>query len=367
MSKRHCSVFLSMGVLVLVFLLSLGNCPGQANGPWRIHDLSRPQRPVVTPGVHGTQDQAGRPPSDAIVLFSGKDLSEWTSMQGGPAKWIVKDGVMESVKGSGYVMTARKFGDCQLHVEWAAPLPVIGNSQGRGNSGVFLMNTYEVQVLDSYQNKTYPDGQASAVYGQYPPQVNAALPPGQWQTYDIIFHRPRFDTAGKLLQAARITVLHNGVLTQDSVEIKGPTNWMSRVPYKAHEDKMPLALQDHGNPVRYRNIWIRELPEAGFLPGDEGGTLPVREVTVPDSILQKYAGEYKSDSGSTITVERKGSHLVVLRGKNSFPLEVAPVSETKFAGVAVETEISFQTGGDGKVTAAVLRSVESPQTFKRLP
>jgi Domain of Unknown Function (DUF1080) len=146
-----------------------------------------------------------------------------------------------------------------LHVEFAEPAPPKGESQERGNSGVFLMGLYEIQVLDSYENKTYADGQASAVYGQYPPLVNASRPPGQWQSYDIVFHGPRFDKEGKLMRAARATVLHDGVLVQDNVELSGPTAHGQRPPYKAHPEKLPLALQDHGDPVRYRNIWIREL------------------------------------------------------------------------------------------------------------
>jgi hypothetical protein len=160
---------------------------------------------------------------------------------------------------SGNISTREAFGDCQLHVEFAEPSPPSGESQGRGNSGVFLMGLYEIQVLDSYQNKTYADGQASAVYGQYPPLVNASRPPAQWQMYDIVFHGPRFGKAGELLHPARVTVLHNGALVQDNVELTGPTAQGERPPYKVHAEKLPLSLQDHHNPVRFRNIWIREL------------------------------------------------------------------------------------------------------------
>lgn len=168
---------------------------------------------------------------------------------------------MEVVAKTGNISTHDSFGDCQLHIEFAEPSPGKGESQERGNSGVFLMGLYEIQVLDSYENKTYADGQASALYGQYPPLVNASRPPAQWQTYDIIFHGPRF-TGGKLRRPARVTVLHNGVLVQDNVELTGPTAHGERPPYKPQPEKLPLALQDHGNPVRYRNIWIRELREA---------------------------------------------------------------------------------------------------------
>jgi hypothetical protein len=163
------------------------------------------------------------------------------------------------VRGAGTIATAEAFGDVQLHVEWAAPSPPSGDGQNRGNSGVFLMGRYEVQVLDSYRNTTYPDGQAAALYGQYPPLVNASRPPGEWQTYDIVFRRPRFDANGKLLSKARVTVFHNGVLVQDAVELTGPTAHHARPAYSAHPDRLPILLQDHGDPVRYRNIWLRNL------------------------------------------------------------------------------------------------------------
>jgi len=228
---------------------------------WKQHDLNRPLPPVVEPGNCSAQSQPAKPPSDATVLFDGKDLSHWQGESGGPAKWKVEDGYFEVAKGTGNIQTKDTFGSSQLHVEWAAPVPPSGSGQDRGNSGVFLMGKYEIQVLDSYNNKTYADGQAAAVYGQYPPLVNASCAPGQWQTYDIIFHRPVFGAGGKLVRPARVTVLHNGVLVQDNVTLTGPTEHNIRPPYTPGPDRLPLALQDHDHPVRYRNIWIRQLPE----------------------------------------------------------------------------------------------------------
>ncbi len=231
----------------------------QVDARWKIHDTSRPRPPIITPGTASNQDMAGKPPSDAVVLFDGTDLSKWQTPSGQPPKWKVENGYMEVVAKSGQIQTKDGFGDCQLHVEWASPVVAVGEGQGRGNSGVFLMDIYEVQVLDSYNNKTYADGSAASLYGQYPPLVNACRKPGEWQTYDIIFHRPRFDAAGKVVSPARITAIHNGVLVQDNVELTGPTAHKARPPYKAHADKLPVSLQDHGNPVRFRNIWLRPL------------------------------------------------------------------------------------------------------------
>lgn len=251
----------SFSALAALILLALNSVSfSQAEMKWKIHDLNRPLPPVIDPGTASTQDAPGRPPSDAVVLFDGKDLSHWVSAADrGPAKWKVENGYMEVVAKTGYIATRDSFGDCQLHVEFAEPTPPHGESQERGNSGVFLMGLYEIQVLDSYNSKTYADGQASAVYGQYPPLVNASRAPGQWQTYDIIWHGPRFDASGKLTRPAHVTVFQNGVLTQDNVEPTGPTGHHVRPPYEAGPDKLPLALQDHNHPVRYRNIWIREL------------------------------------------------------------------------------------------------------------
>ncbi|MEY2466517.1 MAG: hypothetical protein QOD03_1038 [Verrucomicrobiota bacterium] len=201
----------------------------------------------------------GPPPSDAIVLFDGKDLSQWQSEKdGSAAKWTVQDGVI-TVNKTGSIVTKQAFGDCQLHIEWATPEVVEGTGQGRGNSGVILQGRYEIQVLDSYNNPTYFHGQAGAVYKQHAPLVNVSRKPGEWQSYDIIFHAPRFDDKGNVTRRGTVTVLHNGVLVQDNAEILGATSHVGYPKYAAHSLKEPLQLQDHGNPIRYRNIWIREL------------------------------------------------------------------------------------------------------------
>jgi hypothetical protein len=214
---------------------------------------------VPEPKIEPRVINPGPPPSDAIVLFDGKDLSQWKSdKDGGDAKWDIKDGVA-TANGTGSIMTKRAFGDCQLHVEWASPSEVSGEGQGRGNSGVYLQKRYEIQVLDSYQNKTYYHGQAASVYKQHAPLVNASRKPGEWQSYDIVYHAPRFNGQGKLEKAGTVTLLHNGILALDHAVILGVTGPAGPPKYQAHPLKQPLMLQDHHNPVRFRNIWIREL------------------------------------------------------------------------------------------------------------
>lgn len=218
-------------------------------------EVWEPVPKIITPVL------GNKPPSDAVVLFDGKDLSQWqTEKDGSPAKWsLEKEGIMTVKKGAGNVKTRQGFGSCQLHIEWRTPSTIEGEGQGRGNSGIFLMGLYELQVLDSYNNTTYSNGQAGSIYKQHIPLVNASLKPGEWQEYDVIFTAPKFKTDGSLLSPARITVLHNGVLVQNNVELKGGTVYIGQPSYKAHSDKEPLVLQDHGNPTSFRNIWVREI------------------------------------------------------------------------------------------------------------
>ena len=204
---------------------------------------------VVTPGDHNS------PPSDAVVLFDGKDLSAWQNDKGEPAKWKVENGYAE-VNATGSIMTKEKFGDIQLHIEWATPSEVKGDGQGRGNSGVYFQGRYEIQVLDSYNNPTYFNGQASAFYSHNAPLVNASRKPGEWQTYDIVFHTPKTEADGKITPGS-FTVFHNGVLTQDHIPVSGDAT--TSAAFKGVTPEGPLMLQDHGNPVHYRNIWLRKL------------------------------------------------------------------------------------------------------------
>lgn len=240
--QRICPVYLSLLFSLLVPVARAGEY---------LSGIRWQEPPVVMPGESNDQ-----PPSDAIVLFGGDDLSQW---QNGD-RWTVRDGV--AIVGKGQIVTKQEFGDCQLHIEWSAPVPPTGKGQGRGNSGVFLMGRYEVQVLDSYENPTYFDGQAGAIYKQTPPAVNAMRPPGQWNTYDIFWTAPRFNEDRSLASPAYVTVVHNGILILNHFELQGDTPFNRPPRYDYHGPKGPIALQDHGDPVQFRNIWVREFKPA---------------------------------------------------------------------------------------------------------
>jgi hypothetical protein len=234
--------------------------PGQ---PYHVHGAERPHPKVITPGTASTQDQPGKPPSDAVVLFDGKDLSNWVNRRRGQlteAKWKVENGYVEVVRGAGDLLSKQKFGSGQYHVEWTSPTVIQGSSQGRGNSGVLIMERYEIQVLDCYQNPTYADGHAGAIYGQWPPLVNPCRKPGEWQTYDIVFEAPVFD-GDKVVKPAYFTVFFNGVLVHNRKESMGPMVFRQVAHYTPHDPTASLMLQDHNNPVRFRNIWVRPLGE----------------------------------------------------------------------------------------------------------
>lgn len=230
--------------------------------PYHVHDYKRPHPPVVTPS-----DRPGGPPSDAIVLFDGKDLSKWQSHAssitksgavGGAPEWKLGSGYFEVIPKTGDLETKEKFGDIQLHVEWAAPSEIVGKSQSRGNSGIILMGKFEVQVLDSYNNPTYADGQAGAIYGQWPPLANAVRKPGEWNAYDIVFEAPVFE-GDKLVKPAYITVFCNGVVLHNRKASMGPMVYRQVAHYEPMPAEGPLVLQNHGTKVRYRNIWVRKM------------------------------------------------------------------------------------------------------------
>ena len=316
--------------------------PPDEHHPWAIHDPNRPQPPVVTPGTFSTQEQPGKPPSDAVILFDGTDLSKWEGTKDGrgPAKWVVKSGYFEVAPGTGDIETKEKFGDCQLHIEWAEPPDVKGSSQGRGNSGVFLMGLVEIQVLDSYHNITYADGHAASVYGVNPPMVNPLRPPGEFQVYDIIFRRPLYKD-GQVLDPGYVTVFVNGVAVQDHTPLEGPTGHMKRTHPQPFPEKGPLHLQDHGNPVKFRNVWYRALPPNALEGGTDGyltteATMAKRtqiaaEIRqdaehlknaanlVPEMLRLMESLEYKKDPATVQQVEQMASKYV--EGLQQMPAE----------------------------------------------
>ncbi len=243
------SMFLQIAIVMVTGVFAL-MCAQKDNEPREVWD---PEPRVIVPG-EGTA-----PPSDAIVLFDGTNFSQWEHKDGKPVQWKLENGAMTVVDETGSIRTKQGFGDCQLHVEWRTPAKGEGKGQGRGNSGIFLQSRYELQVLDSYENRTYSNGQAASIYKQHMPLVNACREPGQWQTYDIIYTAPRFNDRNELVSPAYMTVLQNNVLVQHHSEIQGGTSTSTTPKYKAHDTKEPIVLQDHSNPVSYRNIWIREL------------------------------------------------------------------------------------------------------------
>ena len=337
---------------------------GTTAGRWRQHDIRRPKPAVVEPagGVI-----AARPPKHAVVLFDGSNLDAWKSAEGGPARWRIVDGTMETVPGAGAIETKMTFGDIQLHVEWATPSPPVGVGQDRGNSGVFLMGQFEIQVLDSYRADTYADGQAGSIYGEYPPLFNAARPPGQWQTYDIAFRRPRFDAAGKLLEPARITLFHNGVVVQNNEEPFGPTTWLKWYPYTDQGAVGPISLQDHDHPVRYRNIWLCELPER---PAPTAADLArPKVVTLPVEVLDRYAGQYQLNpkpDGPNATIRREGGHLTLALPFRPEPLVIVPISGTEFDMPFTDGQLTFHSDGQGHVTHVHFRVGDGERDMKRV-
>ena len=316
-----------------------------------VHDTRRPNPPVVTPGA-----MAGGAPSDALILFDGKSLDAFASQEDGSAQWTVENGYLQVKPGAGNIHTKQAFGDCQLHLEWASPNPPKYEDQMRGNSGVIIMGSYELQVLDSYNAKTYADGQAGAIYGQYPPLVNAVRAPGEWQTYDVIFRRPKFDQQGRLVSRARETVLHNGVIVQDAVELSGPTAYHNRPPYYPLPERMPLVLQDHGTPVRFRNIWVRDLsPEAEALPASS--FVPLR----PDkAVYAEYAGSYEG-ANTSLTVSLSGETVTAKLAtqarirENGVTFEMTQSSDDTFWGRALPgmdlVPFYFARGAGGRESA----------------
>jgi Domain of Unknown Function (DUF1080) len=368
-AKSIAFAFLSLiGTAGLVAILVADEVRNMATqSRWLQHDINRPKPPVVDP-LGGLAAAFAPAPRDAVILFDGTNLDAWRTPEGTPAPWKVSDGFMEVAPGTGPIETKGKFGDVQLHVEWASPNPPVGKGQDRGNSGIFLMGTYELQVVDSYQADTYADGQAGAIYGQYPPLANASRPPGEWQTYDIAFRRPRFDTDGKLLEPARFTLIHNGILIQNNEELWGGTNWLESAPYEHDGDRGPIELQDHGHKVRFRNIWLRELtgraaPPADYLSGR-------KIISLAAEVLDPLTGNYAmghDKKAKPVSISRADDHLLFKMASRPKPLVMQAVSPTEFVLPHTDARFTFQRDDQGRVTGVLFRVGDGEQMLERIP
>lgn len=308
---------------------------------WKAHDLQRPLPTSVSPASPATTFP---PPSDADVLFDGTNIDLWQNSQGGPSKWKVTDGALIATPKSGNIYTKKKYGDCQLHLQWLIPTGIKRSGQAKGNSGVFLMDSFEVQILSTFKNKTYADGMAGAIYGQYPPLVNAAQPAGQWQTYDIVFHRPRFNADNTLSSPARMTVLHNGILVQDNSQLLGPTTWIKPRPYTAGPDRGRLSLQDHGSPIQFRNIWIREISSHRPPPQRP---YPTSTIELTPNQQTRLLGDY-----GDFQITQTGTQLFCKF--LNVEMELVPISASEFLMQTSAGKLTFDFDQDGHVKQAQL-------------
>ena len=331
---------------------------------WRQHDIDRPQPPRVEPADQALPVAA---PSDAVMLIGpdGSGLDNWQAQgaDGGPAPWVTEAGALVAVPGSGGIQTRESFGDVQLHVEWAAAIEPEKTSQDKSNSGVFFLDgRYEVQVLDTYDNVTYADGAAGAIYGQYPPLAHALRPSGEWNAYDIFFRGARFDDAGALTEPARLTVLINGVLVQNNEVLPGMTTWLESLPYEAHPREGKIQLQDHGSPVRFRNLWVRETPDRPLPPA---GYRDFAAASVSDADLDRLVGTYLREGDSPLVIERVEGGLGLSMPWRAGVLRMIPASATTFQLANTGGVLDFTMGADGTPTA--LDFTMGGKTYEAVP
>ena len=344
-SSAACTLAISKtlrAALLITAIFGISTAEAQLETGWKIHDLNRPQPKISTPAADASTI---KPPSDAEILFDGTDLSQWRDSQGGNSKWKIKNDVLVSTRKSGNIYTKKEYGDCQLHLEWAIPKDTKGSGQSRGNSGVFLMSLFEIQILDTLENPTYADGMAGSIYGQYPPLVNASRGMGEWQTYDIVFHRPRFNEDGSLKSRARITAFHNGVLTQDNAEILGPTSWIKHLEYSKDMQAGSLALQEHGNVVHFRNIWIRDL-SAGLPQPEQPYLNP--QVELSEDELERLVGDY-----GKFKVKRSSGKIYCVFYQAE--MELLPLSKSEFLMKKCAGNLTFDFDDKGQVKEAKLQ------------
>jgi Domain of Unknown Function (DUF1080)/Domain of unknown function (DUF3471) len=348
--KKYISIFIMASAIWLTACNEKETSSGKKDTnvvQWKSHDMSRPRPPVMEAL---SQSLPAPVPSDAIVLFDGKDLLNWTNAKNEAAAWKVENGYMEIVPGTGGIQTKKSFGDVYLHIEWASPSPAKDTSQDRGNSGIFLMGLYELQVLDSYHAETYADGQAGALYGQVPPRFNVCKAPGEWQTYDIFFRRPVFADDSSVVTPASITVLQNGILIQDNEKYFGPTSWLKFLPYTKHADQLPIMLQEHHCAVRFRNIWALPLPENANPPATYGD----KAVNFPGMKMENYTGVYdRPGTTAPITITAHGNTLFGNFFWRPGELEMVALSLTEFVLKDTDAQVKFELDDKGKATGLV--------------
>jgi hypothetical protein len=349
--KKGITIFEIFAALVLLTSCDQKQSPAEKKETnpmqWKSHDMSRPRPKPVDPLLQSLPAPA---PHNAIILFNGKDLSQWVNEKKEAAAWKLENGYLEVVPGTGAIQTKTGFGDMYLHVEWASPNPAKDTGQDRGNSGIFLMGHYELQVLDSYHADTYADGQAGALYGQTPPRFNVCKAPGEWQAYDIFFRRPRFADDSSLITPASITVLHNGILIQDNENYFGPTSWLKFLPYTKHADQLPLMLQEHGGAVRFRNIWVLPLTENVNPPAAYSD----KAVNLSEMKVENYTGVYdRPGTSAPITITAKDNILFGDFFWRPGELEMVPLSSTEFILKDTDGKIKFELDDNGKATGLV--------------
>ncbi|MDG3006060.1 3-keto-disaccharide hydrolase [Paludisphaera mucosa] len=368
-SRRLGRLFLGVSAVAAASLSLAGDQARVASIPtpsgWRQHDVHRPKPTVVEPAEWSLAAPA---PKDAVVLFDGRNLDAWQTEAGGPAGWTVADGALVVKPGTGAIRTKESFGDVQIHLEWASPNPPRGKGQDRGNSGLFLMGAFELQVIDSYQADTYADGMAGALYGQYPPLYNATRPPGAWQAYDVAFRAPRFSPDGALREPARVTAFLNGVLVQDNEAPVGGTSWLEAVAYEPGVSTGPIELQDHSHPVKFRNIWLRKLPERR-LPTEAERQEP-KLIALAPADLDALAGSYLEKQGEhplKIVVTRQDDHLLMKLPFRATPLRVVPVSPLHFVLPYTDGGLVFEKDAQGRPASVELTIGDgSPRPLQRV-
>lgn len=348
------------GLAVMSVNMLTADAFGQLATGWKQHDMNRPLPPIVE---SGRSNLPLAPPGDAVILFDGTSLDAWQSKDGSALPWEIRDGAMQAAANGGSAYSKQGFADVQLHVEWATPVEVSGKGQGRGNSGVVLQGQFEVQILDSFENPTYADGQAGSIYGQYPPLVNVSRRPGEWQSYDIVFRAPIFNGDGSLKEPACMTVLHNGVLIQEGVRPLGPTAWLQHYHYSKREPKLPLVLQYHGNQVRFRNIWVRDLPGRDI----EQPKQPYDPVTISlsEADVDTVVGRYAREGGESCEVLRKNGRLYFAFGGSL--LEMIPHTPVEFGLRYTAGLLRFTTDEQGKAASLQFDVGGSSYQARRTP